>query len=134
MNMSEDIINILNSFLMKLGISVDWTSENVLDKLQEFITTYSMYCMLNSVISIIVCTIVIGIFLELEKRLKNNKQFGIDKDRDNLYRRLCFIIIYLVYIAAIICIIYHLFEINTAIMFPQKLLFQELLDAYTMIK
>lgn len=53
MNTSEQIINVLNALCTKIGVSIDWTSTNVLPYLQTLCEQYAKYVMASSIFYIV---------------------------------------------------------------------------------
>ena len=53
MNTSEQLINVLNALCAKIGVSIDWTSTNVLPYLQTLCEQYAKYIMTSSIFYIV---------------------------------------------------------------------------------
>ena len=53
--MRDEIIKVLNDLSERLGIAVDWTSQNVLPYLQELCDKYISYEIWTSIVYILIC-------------------------------------------------------------------------------
>ena len=67
MNVSEQVIKVLNELSKKLGISIDWTQQNILPQIKDFMHRYALYETYDSilwlVIGVILITLAIILFL-----------------------------------------------------------------------
>lgn len=53
--MRDEIIKVLDDLSERLGIDVDWTSQNVLPYLQELCDKYISYEIWTSIVYILIC-------------------------------------------------------------------------------
>ena len=64
MKFSEEIINVLDYICKKLGIAIDWTSENVIPYTQDLCARYIQYEIFTSIVwmvSIPAITLIVSI-------------------------------------------------------------------------
>lgn len=75
--MSEEIIKVLEAICDKLGIAVDWTSENVVPYIQELVVRYARYILIMNIILIVTfaifCCVGVKIFMRLFKEYYNKE-------------------------------------------------------------
>ena len=80
--MDNKVIEVLDYMGEKLGIAIDWTAENVMPQVTEFIERYRVYAIVENGIHIIMLIILVamaGIFLKIMyKGIKT-------KDSDNIW-------------------------------------------------
>lgn len=80
--MDNKVIEVLDYMGEKLGIAIDWTSENVMPQVTEFMERYRVYAIVENGIHIIMLMILVamvGIFLKIMyKGIKTN-------DHDNIW-------------------------------------------------
>ena len=80
--MDNKVIEVLDYMGEKLGIAIDWTSENVIPQVTEFMGRYQVYAIVEHGICVIMFMIliaIIGVFLKV--MLKGIKT----KDHDNIW-------------------------------------------------
>lgn len=80
--MDNKVIEVLDYMGEKLGIAIDWTSENVMPQVTEFMGRYQVYAIVENAIWVIVYMVLvalIGVFLKIMFK-------GIaTKDHDNIW-------------------------------------------------
>ena len=59
--MDKELCNVIDKIAEKIGVVVDWTSENVLPFIQDIMQRYRTMSIVKNVITMIVCTIIITI-------------------------------------------------------------------------
>ena len=64
MEVSDQIIQVLNYFGEKVGISIDWTSENVMPYIQELCIKYITYEIATSIMWVVIS---LTIFITMKK-------------------------------------------------------------------
>lgn len=82
--MSEEIIKVLDDLGKKLGIAINWSSENVMPYLQDLMSRFVNYNIATKITTIVICTIaiilsIIGI-IKLVKWGKSDKYDCFDDD------------------------------------------------------
>lgn len=122
MQVSDQIIEILNYLGEKIGVSIDWTSENVMPYVQELCNKYINYEIATSIMWIFITLITFGIIVSLCKKFKNTD--------DDLF--LTFLpLLATVAIIAIIIIICQTLDILKCVIIPELAIYnkvQELLN------
>lgn len=78
MNFSEQIIDVIDSLCQKFGIVVDWTSQNVVPRLEEFAEGYIAYERATSYVWIVVVSVVAAasIYVTAKSMLADKKKNG----------------------------------------------------------
>lgn len=75
--MSEQIIEVLEYLGEKLGIAIDWTTENIMPYLEELLKRYTTMRIVSSgmliALSAIFCVVVIAIYKIMSKGYKKTK-------------------------------------------------------------
>lgn len=83
--MNNKVIEVLDYMGEKLGIAIDWTAENVMPQVTEFMGRYQIYAIVENAIYIIMCIISIIIGIAFIKKMFK----GIaTKDHDNVWYEL----------------------------------------------
>lgn len=130
--MDNKVIEVLDYMGEKLGIAIDWTAENVMPQVTEFMGRYQVYAIVEHGIHVIMFMILvalIGVFIKIMfKGIKT-------KDHDNIWYDMSwttdgiipvFITITLVAIAgfAIVTAIDHVFDIAKWALIPEIQFFE----------
>ena len=68
--MSEEIIKILNILSEKIGISIDWTQENIIPYLEQLFPKYVNYEIATSIVWIVTGILLIITSIYIFKKLK----------------------------------------------------------------
>lgn len=113
MEISNQIIAVLDNICEKFGIAIDWTAANALPYVQDSFVRIIKYEIATSVAWIVICAIT-G-FFTLRLVLKTIKNFD---EYD-------FIVIFgiTIIIIATIVILYEIFDIITAVTIPEKTIY-----------
>ena len=114
--MSDEIIKVLDDLSERLGIAVDWTSQNVLPYLQELCDKYISYEIWTSAVYILICLTSAILML-----------YGISKLHDILNDvddGFLFIVFGIVLIVSLVVMVVQIFDIVTALTFPEKLIYE----------
>ena len=128
---SDEIIKVLDAFANKIGVTVNWTQDNILPYMQKLCGKYVTYEMVTSVFWIL-----IGVFLLfLGKYLVGTfKSYTNDEsDLDDFEELLCtvFAVISAFCIGGGIFVIgSNIFDIITCLTFPEKVILDELQSVY----
>lgn len=122
MTISEEIIKILSELGNMLGITIDWTSENIIPYLQELLSKYASYTTWNGIAGCFLGLVLIitGIFFGI----KLKKIFETNNDEFLFGIFLTFIIFSS--IIGLIVLGCNIVNIITALTFPEKLILDEL--------
>ena len=82
--MSDEIIKILNDLGNRLGIAIDWTSNNILPYLQDlmkrFIELKNTQAIIWIVLSLVIITVTVIVIIKLIKYLKKQNKKDYDYD------------------------------------------------------
>ena len=125
MNVSEQIINVLNNLCQKFGMAIDWSSANVLPYLKELCGRFINYEIYTSiaymVLMLVLCVIPWVIFGATFKGAKN-------EDWDSSYFISCVNVLFGVIaifmsLVAIVGISCQVFDIIEAIHLPEKTIY-----------
>lgn len=135
--MSEEVIKILDALAEKFGLAIDWTSANVLPYLQQLCGKYVTYEIATSVVWILIgiCLLFVGKYV-IEKAKYCWKKYK----EDYWYSDYDFGAIVLgilagcVIVGGIIVILCQIFDIVTCIVFPEKIIIEELQSVYSSLK
>lgn len=130
---SDEIIKVLDAFANKIGVTVNWTQDNILPYLQKLCDKYVTYEMATSVFWIVigVCLLFPGKYLvgKFKSYMKQDDESGLD-DFESL---LCIMSV----VCAVFCIgggIFvigsNIFDIITCLTFPEKVILDELQSVY----
>jgi hypothetical protein len=83
--MNNKVIEVLDYMGQKLGIAIDWTAENVMPQVTEFLGRYKVYAIVEHSLYAIMLIIVIAIMIAFLKKMFK----GIaTKNRDNIWYNL----------------------------------------------
>ena len=127
--MSEEIIKILNILSEKIGISIDWTQENIIPYLEQLFPKYVNYEIATSIVWIVTGILLIITSIYIFKKLKFYKHI-ISKNDDGLLYSLLIIIIIIFFIINILIIFAQIIDIVTCFTFPEKNIIDELESIY----
>ena len=113
--MSDEIIKVLDDLSERLGIAVDWTSQNILPYLQELCDKYISYEIWTSAVYIFICLTSAILML-----------YGISKLHDILNDvDDGFLLVFgIVLIVSLVVMVVQIFDIVTALTFPEKLIYE----------
>ena len=133
--MSDEIAKALNDLSQRFGIAVDWTSSNMLPYLQMLTKKYMNYRLIMSIENLIVGVLLLVISVILTKAAKRCYNKFKSGEADFFDEEICFHvgiasgIIAIVVFAFSCCVIRAgLKDIITCIIFPEKLILDELLQ------
>ena len=116
MKVSSEIIEVLDYLGEKLGIAIDWTSNNVLPYLQALVDKFIKWEISTSIVWIVIAAFVIAMIIVL----MNLKTFR--KINEDTYGMLWIPIIVLIIVSFIVICI-QIFDIVECNMFPEKALY-----------
>lgn len=110
--MSNEIIDILNKVGEQFGITIDWTSKNVLPYLETIFQRATSWMIGEAIVWIVVCAVPMILILLLGVRFIK----GVEDDCDMLGPGLFCIFIAFILIIPIVCNIMQIVRCNT---FPE---------------
>ncbi len=128
MEISDQIIKVLDDLANKIGISIDWTSSNIIPYLQELFKKYIQHEIWTSIFFIVVGAIAIVAGLIIHRQLYINKEFGVYGRYENRdLRILAYIALCIMYFIGGIMVLCQIHDIITCIVFPERFVIKELL-------
>lgn len=136
MNISTQVIEVLDSICEKFGIAVDWSQQNVLPYLQELAGKYIKHEIATSVVWMIFFSLVIIVSI---KRIKNilkslqRKESFFYNDEEEIGSITIFILGVVVAIGCI-GITWQVIDIITCCTFPEKMILQFLMENLSKVK
>lgn len=138
MNISDEIIKVLNVLCEKFGIAVDWTSNNIVPYLQQLSEKYIRYEVSTSIVWIILWIILLGIAIRLGismagKCMKKYMELSRDNDWD-IAAIFCGVISGIVILVSVIGITVQCFDIVTCITLPEKIILRAVQAIYNSMK
>lgn len=135
--MSEEIIKVLDALAEKFGLTVDWTSANVIPYLERLCGKYVNYEIATSVVWIllgIICLFIGKWGVKKTKYCYNRYQEISEMNDWDVAATFVGIITGVIIIASVIVIICQVFDITTCLTFPEKIIIDELKSIYTSMK
>jgi len=131
MNVSDQIIAVINDLCEKLGIAIDWSAENILPKVEELCAKYISYEIWTSVAWIalwcgitILMWIIAGTLLHKERKQDEEDRWDFDS------RAMPFVTVAMIVVAALasfitVCVVgTQIFDIVEAKVFPEKTIYE----------
>lgn len=129
MEVSQQIIEILDYLCKKLGIAIDWSSDNVLPYLQNLCNKYIQWEISTSIVWIIVGALFIisGIIL-LKVRSTSMKRDGTERYAwdCNFWYLYAAIGVWIVIVSGVMIILQQTFDIIKCINFPELQIYEYL--------
>lgn len=132
MSVSDEIIKVIDALAEKVGVAIDWTSQNVIPYLEQLCGKYINYEIATSVVWMVLATLfgVIGYVV-----LHKNKEWGVyryETIKGDYFLR---VILYLIMVGIpIVVIVTQTFDIVTCLTFPEKIILEELQSIYSNMK
>lgn len=127
--MSKEIIEVLDALSDRLGISIDWTQNNIIPYLQEISSKYVNYEIATSIVWIVVGVLfLVAAIWAVKKVIEVNNDTSIDEDVTALL--VCMLVVLAVALSAtgIITILEQVFDIITCYTFPEKIIIEKLIE------
>ena len=125
---SNQVIEVLNALCEKFGIAIDWTSQNVMPYVKEFINKAVNYELWTSVGWLLICAAFIFVFFKLIYWYVKNQNNESNIILDFLDYNEEFIVLFLIFggilmIVATIGTVTQIMDIITCLTFPEKIIF-----------
>lgn len=129
--MSEEIIKVLDALGEKIGIAINWTSENVMPYLQQLCSKYITYEIATSIVWLLVgiCSLFVGKCL-IEKTKQYWKRYEEEASDFDIMATVFGMLAVCVIIVGIIVILCQTMDIVTCVTFPEKMLIEEIQSIY----
>ena len=134
MSLSTEIIKILDALAEKVGIVVDWTSENVLPYIEKLSVKFVNYELATSVVWLIFGIICVILSVLCFKKMTHfhSKSDGMDDNNDNTWFCVFFAFAFVIKLLVGLCVtMTQLLDIVTCCTFPEKVILDELKVIYT---
>lgn len=134
--MSEEVIKILNALAERFGVTINWTSVNVLPYLQQLCDKCVTYEIITSVVWILIgmCLLFVGKYTIGKSKYywrKYNENWDLDC---SITAGILGVLAGCAIIGGIIIILCQTFDIITCITFPEKIVIGELQSVYSNLK
>ena len=127
--MSKEINEVLDALSDRLGMSIDWTQNNIIPYLQEISSKYVNYEIATSIVWIVVGVLfLVAAIWAVKKVIEVNNDTSIDEDVTALL--VCMLVVLAVALSAtgIITILEQVFDIITCYTFPEKIIIEKLIE------
>ena len=127
--MSKEIIEVLDALSDRLGMSIDWTQNNIIPYLQEICNKYVNYEIATSIVWIVVgVLLLVAAIWAVKKAIEINNDTSIDEDVTALL--VCMLVVLAVALSVIgmITILEQVFDIITCYTFPEKIIIEKLIE------
>lgn len=130
--MDNKVIEVLDYMGEKLGIAIDWTSENVMPQVMKFMERYQVYAMVESGIHIIIFMVFVAVatfFLKImykgvKTRDEDNIWYSIHWETCGIIPIVIGILVVIGMGAAIVNAITHIFNIAKWALIPEIQFFE----------
>ena len=117
MQVSEQIIQVIDALCKRFGIAIDWTQQNILPWINDLCEKIVKYELCSSVVWIVICVVLLGILFTVTKLVINSLE---DYDVDTKVVIWIMFTIVLTILLARIC--RQVFDIVACRTFPEKIL------------
>lgn len=125
--MSDEIIKILDILFERFGITIDWTTENIMPYVQTLMVKYVRYEMWTSIIEILVSiAVTVALFFITRALYKAYKKDKYDSDLDYpmIVSGVAFVAVAVV---TIVCVLINVETVVCCLTFPEKVFIDYLL-------
>lgn len=127
--MSKEIIEVLDALSDRLGMSIDWTQNNIIPYLQEICNKYVNYEIATSIVWIVVgVLLLVAAIWAVKKAIEVNNDTSIDEDVTALLVCMLVVLAVALSVTGIITILEQVFDIITCYTFPEKIIIEKLIE------
>ena len=127
--MSKEIIEVLDALSDRLGMSIDWTQNNIIPYLQEICNKYVNYEIATSIVWIVVGVLfLVAAIWAVKKAIKVNNDTSIDEDVTALLVCVLVVLAVALSVIGVITILEQVFDIITCYTFPEKIIIEKLIE------
>ena len=120
--MSKEVIEVLDALSERLGMSIDWTQNNIIPYLQEICNKYVNYEIATSIVWIVVGIILLIVAALVIKKIKTDN----DLEDDEVFWLT--IIMVVCGVAGVWIVLTQVFDIVTCYTFPEKIIIEKLIE------
>lgn len=124
MNVSKQIISVLDALCEKFGIAIDWSQQNVLPYVRELMGKYIRYEIATSVtwcvIFLVAIIVMYKITMKLHKKASSEEIDWYFDEPVAVFTALSWGAFGVILVAGVVVSICQLFDIATCIIFPEK--------------
>lgn len=134
--MTNQFIENLNAVCDKLGIAIDWTSDNLMPQIQDLLTRYARYLLADTITGLVtgVLLIVVSVFL-VKYSVRTTRNVDVDDTWENNNDGMAigiavtaFIVAALVAVIGLCFFLFNLGSVVKVIMVPDVYAAQKLLE------
>lgn len=132
MSISNEIVKIFDAIAERLGVAIDWSSENIIPYLEQLFDKYVKYEIATSIVYLVfgVVLLILGVFgIKLTKKfmakyheIKRTNPFS----EYNIAAVMTGVGVGVAFLVGTIVILVQCFDIVTCLTFPEKFILEEL--------
>ena len=126
MQVSDQIIEVLDYLCSKIGITIDWTESNVLPYVQMLLEKYIVWEIGSSIFWCIIGIgfIILGIiFYKMTIKIKNKYEKTGDVD-DEVFYIFIFVVFVIALVVGVIMGLYNIYDIIKCVTFPELKIYE----------
>lgn len=120
--MSKEIIEVLDALSDRLGMSIDWTQNNIIPYLQEICSKYVNYEIATSIVWIVVGIILLIVAALAIKKINTDN----DLEDDDIFGLIILMVV--CGAAGMWIVLTQIFDIVTCYTFPEKIIIEKLME------
>lgn len=83
--MDKDLCNVIDKIAEKIGVAIDWSSENVMPYIQDIIQRYRTMNIVNNIIVMTVCAIIITICVIVAVKITKGIINGLQNTESSIW-------------------------------------------------
>ena len=83
--MDKDLCNVIDKIAEKIGVAIDWSSENVMPYIQDIMQRYRTMNIVNNIIVMTVCAIIITICVIVAVKIKKGIINGLQNTESSIW-------------------------------------------------
>lgn len=126
MNVSEQIINVINALCEKFGIAIDWTADNVLPYIETLCGKFIKWEIYTSIFYMVLWVILAGIvwLISIPLSKKAKKSDWDEYDATSFFATIVICVAVMLTIVAICNLGKQSYDIIEAVTFPEKTIYE----------
>lgn len=129
MEFSQEVITVLDYLCKKFGLTIDWTSENIIPYLQDLSTKYISYEVSISIAWMVIIpaiTMLIAIILSILHKKANEDNWNFDYSPASIFAVMFWVVFGLMTCVSIGVICTQVFDIIECCTIPEKVILEYL--------